>query len=65
MKHEFQILLDGKLITYDNYHDIPASFDNLIVFKPVIPDGPHTHEQHEAIGVWNIKLQELMKRETK
>lgn len=63
MKHEFQILLDGQIVTYDDFDAIPMEFDNVISFKPAIPDGPHTHEDHDEISMWNEKLQELMRRE--
>lgn len=65
MKHEFVIRLNGQLVTYDKYEDIPMQFDNLIKFKPCVPEGPHTHEQHEEIDSWNDRLKELMKRETR
>ena len=64
MAHEFVILRNGILETYDKYEDIPEKFDNLIKFLPDIPDGPHTHEQHEEIDSWNEKLKELLKKET-
>ena len=62
--HEFVILRNGILETYNKYEDIPESFENVIKFIPEIPDGPHTHEQHEEIDSWNDKLKELLKRET-
>jgi hypothetical protein len=64
MAHEFLILLNGELVTYTKYEDIPETFDNLIRFVPEIPEPPHTHDQHEEIDSWNYKLKELMKRET-
>lgn len=64
MAHEFVILRNGVLETYDKYEDIPESFDNLIKFLPDIPDGPHTDEQHEEIDSWNEKLKELLKKES-
>ena len=64
MAHEFVILKKGILETYDKYEDIPDEFENIIKFLPDIPDGPHTHEQHEEIENWNAKLLELLKRET-
>ena len=63
MAHEFVILVDGTLKTYTRYEDIPEFFDNVIRFKPEIPDAPHTEEQHEEIEGWNKKLQKLMERE--
>lgn len=64
MPHEFVILKNGILETYDKYEDIPESFENVIKFLPEIPEGPHTHEQHEEIDSWNDRLKELLKRET-
>ncbi len=63
MAHEFVILKNGVLETYNKYEDIPESFDNVIKFLPEIPDGPHTDEQHEEIDSWNDKLKDLLKRE--
>ena len=65
MTHKFVILNNGVLETYTKYEDIPESFDNVIKFLPEIPDGPHTHEEHDEIDQWNDKLKELMKRERK
>lgn len=64
MPHEFVVLIDGELKTFERYEDIPEKFDNLIKFVPEIPKPPHTHHQHEEMDVWNEKLKELMKRET-
>lgn len=64
-QHEFVILRGGQLETYTQFEDIPPLFDNLIKFKPYIPQGPHTLEQHREAEAWSGKLQELMKRETK
>ena len=61
--HEFVIMKDQKLYSYNNYEDIPNNFDHVISFKPVIPPGPHTQEQHDEIEKWNNKLQRLMEIE--
>jgi hypothetical protein len=61
--HKFVVLNNGVLETYTKYEDIPESFDNVIQFLPEIPEGPHSHEEHDEISVWNEKLRELMKRE--
>ena len=45
--------------------DIPEEFDHLIKFQPTFPNEPHTEEEHREIATYNIKLQELMKREQK
>lgn len=65
MNHEFVILKDGELKTYDKYEDIPQEFDNLVKFLPDFPPGPHTDEQHEEIDGWLEKFVELMKRQKK
>ncbi len=61
--HKFVLLVDGKLMTYNSWESIPEQFDNVIEFIPEIPEGPHTHEQHEEIAKWNNRLQELLKKE--
>lgn len=63
MKHEFVILRKGVLETYDDYEKIPVDLDHIIKFLPFIPDGPHTHEQHKEIDLWNEKLQNLLQLE--
>tara|TARA_R110000868_G_scaffold336728_1_gene597657 strand:+ start:1466 stop:1663 length:198 start_codon:yes stop_codon:yes gene_type:complete len=65
MAHEFVILKDGVLLTFDKYEDIPSTFDNLIKFAPEIPPGPHTDTDHEEIERWNEKLLALRPRETR
>ena len=65
---EFQFLINGELVTYDKYEDIPETFNHVIKFlpdslEPSGEDGNHTDEQHEAMSVWNGRLQELMERE--
>ena len=65
---EFQFLIDGELVTYDKYEDIPETFDHVIKFLPDMPepegeDGNHTNEQHEEMAIWNVRLQELMEKE--
>jgi hypothetical protein len=64
MNGEFVVSIGNKLYTFTKYEDIPDTFDNLIKFIPKIPEPPHTHEQHEEMGVWNDRLKELLKRET-
>ena len=61
--HKFVIMVNGELITYNSYEDIPDDFDHVIEFVPEIPNGPHTEEQHEEIEQWNGRLQELMQKE--
>ena len=65
MAHQFAILIDGKVQVFDNYDDIPETFENVIRFEPEVPPEPHTEEQHEEIEKWHDKFKELMKRETK
>ncbi len=65
MTHRFVILIDGQLKTYSDYNSIPPSFENVIEFVPHIPQGPHTDSQHDEIDLWNHRLKDLLKRETK
>tara|TARA_B100000575_G_scaffold96177_1_gene76621 strand:- start:3458 stop:3655 length:198 start_codon:yes stop_codon:yes gene_type:complete len=65
MAHQFAILIDGKVQVFDNYDDIPETFENVIRFEPEVPPEPHTEEQHHEIEQWNDKLQQLLKRETR
>ena len=60
----FKILVNGELVTYTNYDDIPESFDNVIEFLPEYPPGPHSEEQHNHIATYNSYLLDLLKRET-
>ena len=61
--HEFVIMIDVQLQTFNNFEDIPNKFDHVIKFRPEIPEGPHTEEQHQEIEQWNSKLQKLMEIE--
>ena len=65
MAHYFKILINGRTKVYQNFEDIPESFENVITFSPEVPPPPHTEEQHEEIESWGDKLKELMSRETK
>ena len=56
---EFQFIVNGELVTYDKYEDIPETFEHVIKFLPDIPPEPHTEEDQE----WNNKFQELMEKE--
>ena len=60
---EFQFLIDGKLVTYDRYEDIPETFDHVIKFIPDIPPEPHTEDEHAEMALWNIRFQQLMEKE--
>lgn len=63
MKGEFVFIVNGKLETYENYEDIPEEFDHVIKFVPEIPPGPHTHDEHDEISLWNERLQALVAKE--
>ena len=60
---EFQMIVDGELVLYDKYEDIPEKFDHVIRFIPDIPPEPHTEDDHDEMALWNIRLQELMEKE--
>jgi len=65
---EFQFIVNGELITYDKYENIPEDFEHIIKFIPDVPepegeDGEHTEKQHEEMSLWNTRLQKLMEKE--
>ena len=65
---EFQFIVDGELVAFDKYEDIPEEFEHVIKFLPDLPepegdDGNHTDDQHKAMALWNTRLQELMEKE--
>jgi len=60
---EFQFIINGELVTFDKYEDIPEEFDHVIKFIPDVIPEPHTEEEHEEMAQWNIRLQELMEKE--
>ena len=63
---EFQFIINGELVTFDKYEDVPEEFDHVIKFIPDIPEpvnDDHTDEEHEELAKWNDRLQELMEKE--
>ena len=60
---EFKFIVNGELITYDKYEDIPEEFEHVIRFMPDVPEEPHTEEDHDEMALWNTRLQELMEKE--
>ena len=63
MQGVFVIRDKDKILEFNNYEDIPQSFDNVIRFEPIPPEPPHTEDEHEEIDTYNVKLKVLMKRE--
>lgn len=61
--HKFIIKDKDQLYTYTRFEDIPEVFDHVIEFLPDLPPDPHTQKEHDEIASWNLKLQELMRRE--
>ncbi len=65
---EFVFKIDGELVSFDSWENIPENFEHVIRFIPDLPepegeDGNHTDEQHEELAKWNGRLQELMEKE--
>lgn len=63
LKGEFVLMVNGQLLTYSDYDDIPETFDHVISFKPDLIPGPHTEDEHEELDTWNDKLQRLLEIE--
>ena len=50
---------------YDDYKDIPDDLSHIIeivCFLPDIPPPPHTIQEHEMMGTWTEKLNEIMEK---
>ena len=65
---EFKFIVNGELVSYDRYEDIPDEFEHVIKFLPDVPepegkDGNHTNELHADMAKWNGRLQQLMEKE--
>ena len=60
---EFQFIINGELVTFDKYEDIPEEFDHVIKFIPDVIPEPHTEEEHEEMAQWNTRLQKLKEKE--
>jgi hypothetical protein len=45
---EFKVLINGNIVVFNNYDDIPMEFDNLISFKPYVIPSPHTELWKES-----------------
>ena len=60
---EFQFKVNGELVTYDKYEDIPDEFDHVIKFLPDPIPEEHTEEDHAEMALWNDRLHELMEKE--
>ncbi len=60
---EFQFIINGELISFDNWENVPDEFDHVIKFLPDIPEDPHTEDEHEELALWNDRLQQLMEKE--
>lgn len=60
---EYVIAVNGKVVTYNNFDDIPEKFDFLVKFNPMVPPSPHSEEDHEYIKSIQEKLNILKERE--
>ena len=60
---EFQFIINGELVTFDKYEDVPEEFEHVIKFLPDVIPEPHTEEEHEEMAQWNTRLQKLMEKE--
>ena len=60
---EFQFIINGELVTFDKYEEIPEEFEHVIKFLPDIILPPHTEDEHEELAKWDSRLQELMEKE--
>ena len=64
MTGKFVVRIGRDILIFNNYEEIPESFDNLIEFNPDIPEEPHTEEEHQELDTLNDMLHALLRRET-
>lgn len=60
---EIRLIAGGQLHIFDEWRDdlIQLPIDQVVAFiAPDPPPPPHTPEQHQAIMIWNDRLQQLM-----
>ena len=57
---EFQFIVNGELVTYDSWENIPEEFEHVIKFIPDVPPDPHTEDEHAEMEIWNTRLQQLL-----
>jgi hypothetical protein len=60
---EYKILIDGEIHQFTHWDEIPARIEKVILFKPIIPPGPHTPAQHNQINCFTKKFMSIMGRE--
>ena len=60
---EFQFIVNGELVTYDSWENIPEEFEHVIKFIPDVPPDPHTEDEHAEMKIWNTRLQQLLEQE--
>ena len=60
---EFQFIVNGELVTYDSWENIPEEFEHVIKFIPDVPPDPHTEDEHAEMEIWNTRLQQLFEKE--
>ena len=60
---EFQFIVNGDLVTYDSWENIPEEFEHVIKFIPDVPPDPHTEDEHAEMAIWNTRLQQLLEKE--
>ena len=60
---EFQFIVNGELVTYDSWENIPEEFEHVIKFIPDVPPDPHTEDEHAEMEIWNTRLQQLLENE--
>jgi len=61
----FEVKINNKIFRFNEYNDVPESFDHLITCNFDYKEGPHTDEEHEELSKLNYYFKELMKREKK
>ncbi len=62
----YTVLVDGALVTVDNWNLIPAVYQEVIAFCPTLPatTTDHTHEEHEYLDTFKHVFKRILKGAT-
>lgn len=60
---EYLVMINGEVIEFQHWDEIPDTFEHMIKFYPNIPPEPHTPEQHHAIDQIPNIFKQFMEKE--
>ena len=58
---EYQVMTDGLVQTCQHWDDLPATFDELLTWKPAYPPGPRSPAEQAWVESWPQRFEEVLK----